>query len=215
MTNIDYTVHTLEHSCEVSEKLVTQEVKELEENLLIEAIFGADSTLDIQDLESMTQEELKGQGMTEQGAIKVLCLLELGRRLAFNQSNDTEHILGSEKLAKRMMKRLGNEKQEHLVAIYLNAQNQILKEQVIFKGTVNRSIAEPREVLYSALRYMATSIILVHNHPSGSVQPSRADDRATEHMREACELMGLVLLDHLIVSKSDYYSYREETDIFA
>ena len=101
------------------------------------------------------------------------------------------------------------------MAIYLNAQNQILKEQVIFKGTVNRSIAEPREVLYSALRYMATSIILVHNHPSGSVQPSRADDRATEHMREACELMGLVLLDHLIVSKSDYYSYREETDIFA
>ena len=76
MTNIDYTVHTLEHSCEVSEKLVTKEVKELEENLLIEAVFGADSTLDIQDLESMTQEELKGQGMTEQGAIKVLCLLE-------------------------------------------------------------------------------------------------------------------------------------------
>ena len=186
MTNIDYTVHTLEHSCEVSEKLVTKEVKELEENLLIEAVFGADSTLDIQDLESMTQEELKGQGMTEQGAIKVLCLLELGRRLAFNQPNNAEHIFGSEMLARRMMKRLGNEKQEHLVAIYLNAQNQILKEQVIFKGTVNRSIAEPREVLYSALRYMATSIILVHNHPSGSVQPSREDDRTTEHMKEAC-----------------------------
>ena len=161
----------------------------------------------------MTQEELKGQGMTEQGAIKVLCLLELGRRLAFNQPNNAEHIFGSEMLARRMMKRLGNEKQEHLVAIYLNAQNQILKEQVIFKGTVNRSIAEPREVLYSALRYMATSIILVHNHPSDSVQPSREDDRTTEHMKEACELMGLVLLDHLIVSKSGYYSYREETDI--
>ena len=79
-------------------------------------------------------------------------------------------------------------------------------------GTVNRSIAEPREILHYALKHMATSIILAHNHPSGAVFPSKNDDEVTQRVLEACEVMGLTLLDHLIVSEENYYSYREETD---
>ena len=121
--------------------------------------------------------------------------------------------MGSQKLAQKMQQELGDMRQECLVAIYLNSQNQILHQQTIFMGTVSRSIAEPREILHYALKHLATSIILVHNHPSGPVVPSRNDDEVTQHMKEACEMMGLVLLDHLIVSKSNYYSYREETDM--
>jgi len=86
-------------------------------------------------------------------------------------------------------------------------------QQTIFIGSATRSIAEPREILHYALKHMATSVILVHNHPSGAVVPSPNDDQVTKLVKEACELMGLVLLDHLIVSHSDYFSYREKTDM--
>ncbi|HGL8492468.1 TPA: DNA repair protein RadC, partial [Streptococcus pneumoniae] len=103
--------------------------------------------------------------------------------------------------------------QEHLVALYLNTQNQIIHQQTIFIGSVTRSIAEPREILHYAIKHMATSLILVHNHPSGAVAPSQNDDHVTKLVKEACELMGIVLLDHLIVSHSNYFSYREKTDL--
>ena len=108
---------------------------------------------------------------------------------------------------------LGHKKQEHLVALYLNTQNQIIHQQTIFIGSATRSIAEPREILHYAIKHMATSLILVHNHPSGAVAPSRNDDHVTKLVKEACDLMGIVLLDHLIVSHSSYFSYREKTDL--
>lgn len=112
-----------------------------------------------------------------------------------------------------MQQKIGHEKQEHLLALYLNTQNQIIHQQVIFIGTVNRSIAEPREILHYAIKHMATSLILVHNHPSGIIHPSKNDDGVTQQMIEACNSLGIVFLDHLIVSTDDYYSYREETDL--
>ena len=124
-----------------------------------------------------------------------------------------EQILSSQKLAKKMQQELGHKKQEHLVALYLDTQNKIIHQQTIFIGSVSRSIAEPREILHYAVKHMATSIILVHNHPSGAVLPSKNDDEVTKHVREACELMGFILLDHLIVAEKDYYSYREETEL--
>ena len=146
-------------------------------------------------------------------AVELQAIIELGRRINRAEVLQKEQIMGSQKLAQKMQQELGDMRQECLVAIYLNSQNQILHQQTIFMGTVSRSIAEPREILHYALKHLATSIILVHNHPSGSVVPSRNDDEVTQHMKEACEMMGLVLLDHLIVSKSNYYSYREETDM--
>ena len=112
-----------------------------------------------------------------------------------------------------MQQELSHKKQEHLVALYLNTQNQIIHQQTIFIGSLTRSLAEPREILHYAIKHMATSIILVHNHPSGATRPSRDDDQVTGKIKEACEMMGFVLLDHLIVGGDSYYSYREETDL--
>ena len=78
---------------------------------------------------------------------------------------------------------------------------------------MNRSIAEPREILHYALA-MATSIILAHNHPSGAVFPSKNDDEVTQRVLEACEVMGFNPIGSLD-SKENYYSYREETDYLA
>ncbi|HEW1216817.1 TPA: DNA repair protein RadC [Streptococcus pneumoniae] len=166
------------------------------------------------DLKKMTLQELQSlSGIGRVKAIELQAMIELGHRIHKHETLEMESILSSQKLAKKMQQELGDKKQEHLVALYLNTQNQIIHQQTIFIGSVTRSIAEPREILHYAIKHMATSLILVHNHPSGAVAPSQNDDHVTKLVKEACELMGIVLLDHLIVSHSNYFSYREKTDL--
>ena len=166
------------------------------------------------DLKKMTLQELQSlSGIGRVKAIELQAMIELGHRIHKHETLEMESILSSQKLAKKMQQELGHKKQEHLVALYLNTQNQIIHQQTIFIGSATRSIAEPREILHYAIKHMATSLILVHNHPSGTVAPSRNDDQVTKLVKEACDLMGIVLLDHLIVSHSSYFSYREKTDL--
>ena len=166
------------------------------------------------DLKKMTLQELQSlSGIGRVKAIELQAMIELGHRIHKHETLEMESILSSQKLAKKMQQELGHKKQEHLVALYLNTQNQIIHQQTIFIGSATRSIAEPREILHYAIKHMATSLILVHNHPSGAVAPSRNDDHVTKLVKEACDLMGIVLLDHLIVSYSSYFSYREKTDL--
>ena len=166
------------------------------------------------DLKKMTLQELQSlSGIGQVKAIELQAMIELGHRIHKHETLEMESILSSQKLAKKMQQELGDKKQEHLVALYLNTQNQIIHQQTIFIGSATRSIAEPREILHYAIKHMATSLILVHNHPSGAVAPSRNDDHVTKLVKEACDLMGIVLLDHLIVSHSSYFSYREKTDL--
>ena len=166
------------------------------------------------DLKKMTLQELQSlSGIGRVKAIELQAMIELGHRIHKHETLEMESILSSKKLAKKMQQELGHKKQEHLVALYLNTQNQIIHQQTIFIGSATRSIAEPREILHYAIKHMATSLILVHNHPSGAVAPSRNDDHVTKLVKEACDLMGIVLLDHLIVSYSSYFSYREKTDL--
>ena len=166
------------------------------------------------DLKKMTLQELQSlSGIGRVKAIELQAMIELGHRIHKNETLEMESILSSQKLAKKMQQELGHKKQEHLVALYLNTQNQIIHQQTIFIGSATRSIAEPREILHYAIKHMATSLILVHNHPSGAVAPSRNDDHVTKLIKDACDLMGIVLLDHLIVSHSSYFSYREKTDL--
>ena len=166
------------------------------------------------DFKKMTLQELQSlSGIGRVKAIELQAMIELGHRIHKHETLEMESILSSQKLAKKMQQELGHKKQEHLVALYLNTQNQIIHQQTIFIGSATRSIAEPREILHYAIKHMATSLILVHNHPSGAVAPSRNDDYVTKLVKEACDLMGIVLLDHLIVSHSSYFSYREKTDL--
>lgn len=166
------------------------------------------------DLKKMTLQEFQSlSGIGRVKAIELQAMIELGHRIHKHETLEMESILSSQKLAKKMQQELGDKKQEHLVALYLNTQNQIIHQQTIFIGSATRSIAEPREILHYAIKHMATSLILVHNHPSGAVAPSRNDDHVTKLVKEACDLMGIVLLDHLIVSHSSYFSYREKTDL--
>ncbi|MFU2164187.1 RadC family protein [Streptococcus pluranimalium] len=174
-------------------------------------LSGMDSLADFQDLSLQELQAIPGIGKAKSTELKAM--LELSKRIHASERNQSEKIMGSQQVAKKMMLELGRQKQEHLVVLYLDTQNRVIEQRTIFIGTVRRSVAEPREILYYACKNMATSLILVHNHPSGTVDPSENDLRFTEKLKRCCDDMGVVLLDHLIIGRRDYYSFREESDV--
>ncbi|UVF03490.1 RadC family protein [Streptococcus equinus] len=170
-----------------------------------------DTLADFQHLSLQELQKIKGIGYVK--SIEIKAMIELAKRISKAEYVQKERIMSSERLARKMMLELSDQKQEHLVAIYLDTQNCIIEQRTIFIGSVRRSIAEPREILYYACKNMATSVIIIHNHPSGSPAPSENDLRFTEKMKRACDDIGIVCLDHIIVGKYQYYSFREETDV--
>ncbi|MBT0895885.1 putative DNA repair protein (RadC) [Streptococcus infantarius subsp. infantarius] len=170
-----------------------------------------DTLADFQHLSLQELQKIKGIGYVK--SIEIKAMIELAKRISKAEYVQKERIMSSERLARKMMLELSDQKQEHLVAIYLDTQNRIIEQRTIFIGSVRRSIAEPREILYYACKNMATSVIIIHNHPSGSPAPSENDLRFTEKMKRSCDDIGIVCLDHIIVGKYQYYSFREETDV--
>ena len=170
-----------------------------------------DTLADFQHLSLQELQKIKGIGYVK--SIEIKAMIELAKRISKAEYVQKERIMSSERLARKMMLELSDQKQENLVAIYLDTQNRIIEQRTIFIGSVRRSIAEPREILYYACKNMATSVIIIHNHPSGSPAPSENDLRFTEKMKRACDDIGIVCLDHIIVGKCQYYSFREETDV--
>ncbi|AQP42053.1 RadC family protein [Streptococcus gallolyticus] len=170
-----------------------------------------DSLADFQHLSLQELQQINGIGYVK--SIEIKAMIELAKRISKAEYVQKERIMSSERLARKMMLELSDQKQEHLVAIYLDTQNRIIEQRTIFIGSVRRSIAEPREILYYACKNMATSVIIVHNHPSGSPEPSENDLQFTQKMKRACEDIGIICLDHIVIGKYQYYSFREETDV--
>ncbi|HEM6115544.1 RadC family protein [Streptococcus pluranimalium] len=170
-----------------------------------------DSLAELHDLSLQELQEIHGIGQAKSTELKAM--LELAKRIQASEKKRSERMTGSQQVARKMMIEIGREKQEHLVVLYLDTQNHIIEQRTIFIGTVRRSVAEPREILHYACKNMATSMILVHNHPSGTVEPSENDLRFTEKLKRCCDDMGMILLDHLIIGQKDYFSFREESDL--
>ncbi|MEZ4528155.1 MAG: DNA repair protein RadC [Desulfobacterales bacterium] len=108
-----------------------------------------------------------------------------------------------------LIKHYADRKQEHLLCLSLNGANEVIATRVITIGLLNRTQIHPREVFADALTDRAASIILAHNHPSGSVSPSKEDEAVTRRIKESGEVLGVQLLDHLIFTLKDYYSFKE------
>ncbi len=100
--------------------------------------------------------------------------------------------------------------QEHFMTISLDGASKIIEKRVIFIGTLNQSLVHPREVFRPAILDNAAGIIIVHNHPSGTLEASRADIQITQRLKEVSKLVGIELLDHVIISKNGYYSFSDE-----
>lgn len=100
--------------------------------------------------------------------------------------------------------------QEHFMALYLDGASKVIESRVIFIGTLNQSLVHPREVFRPALKMNTAGIIIAHNHPSGTLTPSRADIQITKRLKEGAKLLGVDLLDHVIIAKEGYFSFSED-----
>ncbi len=99
---------------------------------------------------------------------------------------------------------------EHFITISLDGRSKVIEKRVIHVGTLNQSLVHPREVFRPAIQDNAAGIIIAHNHPSGTLEPSRADVQITQRLKEVAKLVGIELLDHVIISKEGYYSFSDE-----
>ena len=104
-------------------------------------------------------------------------------------------------------------KKEHFLLVTLDGGSKVIAERVIHIGTLNQSLVHPREVFRPAILDNAAGVIIAHNHPSGSLEPSRADRQITQRLKEVAKLVGIDLLDHLILCKEGYYSFSEEGEL--
>ena len=100
--------------------------------------------------------------------------------------------------------------QEHFITITLDGQSKVIEKRIVHIGTLNQSIVHPREVFRPAIQDNAAGVIISHNHPSGTLEASRADIQITQRLKEVSKLVGIELLDHVILSKEGYYSFSEE-----
>lgn len=205
--------------CRGVETLTDQEILAVilgsgELNDLEVAENALDSMASLEDLERLSFKQLGAIGIEDFKALQIKAMLELSKRVEKAGMERTERIMSSKQMARRMMLDIGDKRQEHLVAIYLDTQNRIIQQKTVFIGGVRRSIAEPREILHYACQLMATSLIVAHNHPSGEVYPSHNDLDFTDKLKRSCDDLGICFLDHLIIGKGTYYSFREEREDF-
>jgi len=152
--------------------------------------------------------ELKGVGKVK--AVQLKCIAELAARMAKAAAGERLCFDAPSTIADYFMEELRHEEQEQLIALFLNTKNRLLKEKLMFKGTVNVSPISPREIFMEALEVHAVNLVLVHNHPSGDPTPSREDIRMTKRIHQAGELLGIQLLDHLIIGDCCYISMQEK-----
>lgn len=171
------------------------------------------SCKNIKDLKSLTLntlENIKGLGTVK--GVTLLAAIELGRRVYEENTPSTikpkircaiDAILNYAPLIK-------DAKQENFLVLFLDTKKRCISHKIIFKGTLNQSSVHPREVFKEAVLESASALIIMHNHPSGDINPSHADNEVTGQFATAGNMMGIPLIDHIIVGGMEYYSYQEE-----
>ncbi|SFB85485.1 DNA repair protein RadC [Alkalibacterium subtropicum] len=155
------------------------------------------------------EELLSIPGIGKAKAFEMLASIELGKRLAKTTVLKEGAVTSSQFVGKLLMEELKGLQQELVVGLFLNTKNEIIKKETIFKGSLNSSVAHPREIFKAAIKYSSARIIIAHNHPSGNPEPSEADLRFTERMSEVGKIVGIELLDHFIIGEDQYISLKE------
>ena len=156
------------------------------------------------------KELIRIKGIGEAKAISIVAAMELGRRRQASTYRVKALVAGSTDVANYLQTLLKDYKHEVFAVLFLNRSNKINHFQIISEGGITGTVADPRIILKKALEEEAVSIILYHNHPSGSLKPSKADEELTYKIREAANYFDIKVLDHVIVSDDGYYSFADE-----
>lgn len=147
-------------------------------------------------------------GMGRMRALRLLAATELGRRVAVAETSAHEKVLSDGDVVRIMEPVLGGLQYEECWALYLASSGKVLDRVRISQGGVQSTVVDCKMVIRRALELLAVQIVLVHNHPSGSPEPSQQDRALTERVAEAAELFEIRLLDHVIVARGAHYSFR-------
>ena len=156
------------------------------------------------------KELMKIKGIGETKAITIAAALELGRRRHASASLEKAIITTSTDMANYLRSALKDYRHEVFAVVFLNRANKVNHFEIISEGGITGTVADPRIILKKALEADAVSIILSHNHPSGSLKPSRADQQLTLKIKEAAKYFDITVIDHIIVSEEGYYSFSDE-----
>lgn len=201
------------------EKLATKGAANLSDVELLQVVIGsgikgADVTKIAKNINklfithgyNLTIQQLTSiKGVSSATATKLVALFELAQRHIKQEAR-----VDSAEPAVALVPELKTATQEHLVVLSLDGANRLIAKRLVTIGTLNASLVHPREVYSDPLKDRAASIIVIHNHPSATLEPSDADMQVTQRLKDAGKLLGINLLDHIIITKTGYYSLKNK-----
>ena len=172
---------------------------------------------DINNLENITINtfsNIKGLGYVK--TIELMAAIELGKRIFLEKTKKDETKYNNPKIIyKNNLYLFKGKKQEYFYCLYLDSKNRLIERKLLFMGTINRSIVHPREIFKEAYLTSCSSIVCMHNHPSGDITPSIEDVYLTESLIKIGKIQGINIIDHMIISDNDYYSFFDNNkDLF-
>jgi DNA repair protein RadC len=170
--------------------------------------LGSDNLNELGKLTLKDFQKIKGIGIAK--AITIAAALELGRRRQAAATLDKPIVQSSKDIAHYLKALLKDFTYEVFAVLFLNQANKVNHFEIISRGGITGTVADPRIILKKALEEDATSIVLSHNHPSGSLKPSKADEALTQKIKEAAKYFDIKVIDHIIVSEEGFYSFADE-----
>lgn len=176
-------------------------------NLACDVLNEMDSLYDLRHCTLQELMSIPGIGVVK--ATEILAAIEFGGRIARASQSKEGTVISSSWVGEYLVREMAGLTQENVVALYLNTKNDIIKNETVFVGSLNTSVAHPREIFKGAVRYSAARVIISHNHPSGNTEPSQADLAFTRRLVDAGEMMGIEVIDHIIIGEQEYFSMKE------
>ncbi len=226
-TNSTFTIKNWNEDDRPREKLLIKGKDALSDAELIAILIGSGnreenavalakrilSTVDnnLNELAKMTVIDLvKFKGIGEAKAISIITALEIGKRRRLEAAMQKTKITCSNDIFEVMQPVIGDLQHEEFWIVYLNNSNKILHKANLSKGGITGTLVDSRLVFKKAIEFSATGIILCHNHPSGTLKPSNSDINLTKKLKNAGEVLDVKVLDHLIITEKEYYSFADE-----
>ena len=180
--------------------------------LSLELLKKIESVDRLKDISINTLTSIKGIGKTK--ASFLVASIELGRRIFINNNTSSTISLTNPKSIYLYMKDIFYDKnQECFYCLYFDSKQKLIDKKLLFIGTINKSIVHPREIFKYAYLLSSSTIICIHNHPSGDVTPSKDDITLTNALVEIGYLQNIPIIDHIIIGKDNYYSFNEHNKI--
>jgi len=175
---------------------------------LSEELLGPDGIAGLLQASVQSLQLVKGLGPAKQA--ELLAVFELARRALSQRLKEREAFQTPGAVKQYLQLQLAHKNHEVFAVLFLDSQNRMLAMEELFRGTLSQTSVYPREVVLRALHHQAAAVVLSHNHPSGSVQPSRADEHLTQILKASLALVDVRVLDHIIVSQGQTLSMAEQ-----